>query len=57
MEQPTLCPYCKNDLPLEQDLCICGAYRITDENHDESFKERYGRKLTKNNVKEIIGGG
>lgn len=51
------CPYCKEDLPLDKQMCMCGAYRVTEENHNLSFKERFGKKLTKNNVADIIGGG
>ena len=57
MIQNTVCPYCKEDFPLDKILCGCGAYRVTEENHDLSFKDRFGKKLTKKNVNEITGGG
>ena len=57
MEQPTICPYCGESISPDQQLCMCGAYRVDDDNYHLSFRERFGSKLTKKNVNEILGGG
>jgi len=36
------CPHCKKNLPKKKNLCSCGAYRVTEENHDKSYIEIYG---------------
>ena len=33
MKQAIICPFCKRDLPLDKNLCQCGAYRVTEETH------------------------
>lgn len=40
MKQATMCPYCKESLPLNKEGCMCGGYRVTEENYNESLKER-----------------
>jgi len=31
------CPWCGKEMP--GDICVCGAYRVNDENYDCSYKE------------------
>ena len=33
------CPSCKKEFPLENFQCICGSYRVNENNHDKSRKE------------------
>lgn len=35
-----ICPFCKKPLPTEQNLCLCGAYRVTEETYDLPLKEQ-----------------
>jgi len=37
-----LCPFCKEKF--NGKTCKCGAFKVTEEDHDKSFKEIYGGK-------------
>jgi hypothetical protein len=42
MKQAKVCPFCKRKFPLSKQLCECGAYRVTEDNYNLSFAERFG---------------
>ena len=46
MNQATICPFCDRPFPLKNQLCLCGAYRVNEENYNLSLKER-------NDLKEL----
>ena len=46
----TKCPFCKRRFPKKNVLCLCGAYRVTDENYDKSFKEIYGAEKNEKRI-------
>lgn len=48
----TICPYCTKPFPLVEQFCMCGGYRVNEDNFTQSFKQRFGGTF-----KKITGGG